>query len=187
MFSVLRSTRKLMHTTSMNGRAAHTSTEAYRNAVNARANSMRLRSLAFYTIAYPVISFMCNFPQLIQELLSTVLKRELRWLVFTSRLFLFSEGFFLSLTFFLYPAVQHSMRDLTNSAVQYWIVDQEEFWKMPKNEIKRRNSRKLFKKEVESASTPTEERIVRDFSSFRGRVYHFILSLTPEGRLATSR
>ncbi|KAJ1833947.1 hypothetical protein LPJ63_002357 [Coemansia sp. RSA 2711] len=185
MFSVLRSTRKLMHTTYTHARPYPSSTEAYRNAVNARANSKRLRSLAFYTIAYPVISFTCNFPQLVQELLSTVLKRELMWLVFVSRLILFSEGFFLSLTFFLYPAVRHSIRDLTNSAVQYWVIDQEEFWRMRKIDPEHKGNRQSLKKEAEEA--PPDEHIVRDFSSRHGRLYHFILSWTPEGRLATSR
>ncbi|KAJ2454287.1 hypothetical protein EV183_001653 [Coemansia sp. RSA 2336] len=185
MFSVLRSTRSLMHTTYTHARPYPSSTEAYRNAVNARANSKRLRSLAFYTIAYPVISFMCNCPQLVQELVSSVAKRELRWFVFIGRLCLFSEGFFLSVTFFLYPAVRHSIRDMTNSAVQYWVVDQEEYWRMRKIEPNRTTYPSSSKNTADKARA--EEHVVRDFNSYRGRLYHFLFSLTPEGRMVTHK
>ncbi|KAJ2759138.1 hypothetical protein IWQ57_006633, partial [Coemansia nantahalensis] len=57
MFRVLYSTRRLTHMTHVDGNQRPSSTEAYRNQVNARANSKRLRSLAFYTVAYPLISF----------------------------------------------------------------------------------------------------------------------------------
>ncbi|KAJ2087627.1 ferroxidase fet3 [Coemansia sp. RSA 986] len=46
MFSVLRSARRLTHMTHMHGHSYQSSTEEYRDAVNARANSKRLRSLA---------------------------------------------------------------------------------------------------------------------------------------------
>ncbi|KAJ2160073.1 hypothetical protein GGF46_002531 [Coemansia sp. RSA 552] len=184
MVSVLRSTHKLTHSTYVHGRQPQLSTEAYRNAVNARANSQRLRSLVFYTIAYPVISFACNFPQLLQEIFSTAYRRELRGFIFVGRLFLFSEGFFLSLAFFMYPAVRHSIRDLTNSAVQYWVIDQEEFWHMNKAEIEQQGGLRALRKDPDCV--PAEGHIIRDFTSWRGRLYHFFLSQTPEGRLVTS-
>ncbi|PIA18041.1 hypothetical protein COEREDRAFT_6783 [Coemansia reversa NRRL 1564] len=184
MASVLFSTRRLTHTTDIDRDTYTSSTEAYRNAVNARANGKRLRSLAFYTITYPLISFVCNFPMLLQELLSTVLKRRLAWFVLASRLILYSEGLLLSLAFFLYPAVRHSIRDLVNSAVQYWVIDQEEFWRLRRNQLTRRNSSQAFREKYKSSRT--EEQIVRDFSSRRGRLYHFIFSKTPEGRVAST-
>ncbi|KAJ2776607.1 hypothetical protein H4R18_005586 [Coemansia javaensis] len=187
MVRVLFSTRSLMHATTGAGGESHrpSSTEAYRNQVNARANSKRLLSLACYTVVYPVISFVSHFPTLIQELLSTVLRREMRGLVFGARCVQYSEGLFLSLAFFLYPAVRHSMRDLVNEGVQYWVVDQEEYWRVRSTEKKRR--RQSFQSYfADLDSKKSEERIVRDFNSIRGRVYHFIFSLTPEGRLAAS-
>ncbi|KAJ2551791.1 hypothetical protein EV175_003558 [Coemansia sp. RSA 1933] len=185
MFSVLRSARRLTHMTHTRGRTfQQPSTEEYRNAVNARANSKRLRSLVFYTIAYPVISFFCNFPQLLQELLSSTLKRPLVWLGFLSRVMLYSEGFFLSLTFFLYPAVIHSIRDLTHEAVRYWVIDQEEYWRMQKIEATRTTT-SLAHGETEQMMT-SDKKDIRNFTSRHGRLYHLVLSLTPEGRRATS-
>ncbi|KAJ1731884.1 hypothetical protein LPJ61_002306, partial [Coemansia biformis] len=182
MFRVLHSTRQLTHTTHTHGRHLPSSTEAYRNQVNARANSKRLRSLAFYTVAYPVISFVSHFPTFLQELMCTALNRELRWLVFIARCMLYCEGLFMSITFFLYPAVRHSIRDLVNTSVQYWVVDQEEFWLIRQEEDRRRKSRSGYKG-IEVIQL--EEQVVRDFTSRRGRIYHYILSKTPEGRLVT--
>ncbi|KAJ2007280.1 hypothetical protein GGI02_001418 [Coemansia sp. RSA 2322] len=184
MISVLSSARRLTHTTTTHGRRYPASTEAYRNAVNARANSKRLRSLVFYTIAFPLISLMCNFPQLIQELLSVVTKRELRWLVFASRLMLYCEGFLLSLTFFLYPAVLHSIRDVTHSAVQYWVIEQEEYWRMKQSDTKQGKTSQASKDDMRD--TLLDRNDVRNFSSLRGRIYHYILSKTPEGKLVSS-
>ncbi|KAJ1733685.1 hypothetical protein LPJ61_001438 [Coemansia biformis] len=182
MARVLYSTHQLAHSTHLRRSHQPSSTEAYRNQVNARANSERLRSLAFYTVAYPAISFVSHFPTLLQELMSFVLKRELQWLVFVSRSILACEGILLSLAFFLYPAVHQSIRDLVNSAVQYWVVDQEEFWQLRREREKHRRGRRNY---VGIEDIQLEEKIVHDFTSRRGRFYHFIFSKTPEGRLAT--
>ncbi|KAJ2746240.1 hypothetical protein GGI20_001520 [Coemansia sp. BCRC 34301] len=184
MISVLRSARRLNHTTNTHGRRYPASTEAYRNAVNARANSKRLRSLVFYTIAYPLISLVCNFPQLLQELLSTTLKRPLTWLGFASRVLLYSEGFMLSLAFFSYPAVLHSIRDVMHSAIQYWVVEQEEFWRMRQSESRHGKGARVLKEDL--CDMLLDKRDVKNFTSRRGRLYHLILSRTPEGRLASS-
>ncbi|KAJ2285311.1 hypothetical protein IWW55_007294 [Coemansia sp. RSA 2706] len=56
---------------------------------------------------------------------------------------------------------------------------------MRKIDPEHKGNRQSLKKEAEEA--PPDEHIVRDFSSRHGRLYHFILSWTPEGRLATSR
>ncbi|KAJ2763000.1 hypothetical protein H4S06_000340 [Coemansia sp. BCRC 34490] len=186
MFSVLRSARRLAHTTHRRGRVYQPSTEEYRNAVNARANSKRLRSLMFYTIAYPVISFVCNFPQLLQELLSSTLKLPLVWLRFVSVLMLYSQGFFLALTFFLYPAVTQSIRDLTHEAVQYWVVDQEEYWRMQRNESDRSSQQQQRLAQTDSEQMSGDKKDIRNFTSRQGRLCHFILKLTPEGRRSTN-
>ncbi|KAJ1796779.1 hypothetical protein LPJ59_003540 [Coemansia sp. RSA 2399] len=189
MFSVLRSARRLTHMTHTRGHSYQSSAEEYRNAVNARANSKRLRSLVFYTIAYPVISFVCNFPQLLQELLASTLKRPLVWLSFLSRVMLFSEGFFLSLTFFLYPAVIHSIRDLTHEAVRYWVIEQEEYWRMRKIEPGGTSQQQQQQRHPDhgvAEQLPSDKKDIRNFTSKHGRLYHFVLSLTPEGRRATS-
>ncbi|KAJ2701056.1 hypothetical protein H4R19_005432 [Coemansia spiralis] len=177
MAGVLRSVRQLVHSTRLHGSGSQhpSSTEAHRGQVNARANSKRLRSLVFYTIAYPLISFASHFPALIQELLSFALKRELAWLVFLARLILYSEGLLLAAVFFLYPAVSLSIRELVNAAVQYWVADQEEFWHVT-------TDRQLCR---HAAKADHDERTVRDFTSRRGRIYHFVLSKTPEGRLTS--
>ncbi|KAJ2895449.1 hypothetical protein GGI21_001927 [Coemansia aciculifera] len=183
MISVLRSARRLSHTTTMHGRRYPASTEAYRNAVNARANSKRLRSLVFYTIAYPLISLVCNLPQLLQELLSTTMHRPLKWVNFASRILLYSEGFMLSLAFFSYPAVLHSIRDVTHSAIQYWVVEQEEFWRMRHSETRHGKGARVLKEELSDMLLDKED--VKNFTSRRGRLYHFILSRTPEGKLVS--
>ncbi|KAJ2635492.1 hypothetical protein GGF44_003320 [Coemansia sp. RSA 1694] len=183
MISVLRSARRLSHTTNMHGRRYPASTEAYRNAVNARANSKRLRSLVFYTIAYPLISLVCNFPQLLQETLSTALKRPLQWINFAARVLLYSEGFMLSLAFFSYPAVLHSIRDVTHSAIQYWVVEQEEFWRMRQSETRHGKGARVLKEEL--SDMLVDRRDAKNFTSRRGRLYHFILSRTPEGKLVS--
>ncbi|KAI9506904.1 hypothetical protein GGI25_000066 [Coemansia spiralis] len=185
MFSVLRSARHLTHTTHTHGRGYHASTEAYRSAVNARANSKRLRSLVAYTIAYPVISFTCNFPQLLQELLTTVLKRPLTGYSFFARAVLYSEGFCLSLVFFLYPAVLHSIRDLTHVAVQYWVIEQEEYWHMQESEAKNNTGSQAIQNKL--VNTASDRREIRNFNSLRGRIYHFLLARTAEGRRVTVR
>ncbi|KAJ1733684.1 hypothetical protein LPJ61_001437 [Coemansia biformis] len=182
MSRILHSTRQLAHTTHLRINRQLSSTEAYRNQVNARANSERLRSLAFYTVAYPAISFVSHFPTVLQETLSFILNRELNWLDFASRCILACEGFLLSLAFFLYPAVRQSIRDLVNSAVQYWVIDQEEFWQLQREREKHQRGRRDY---VGIDDARLEEKILRDFTSRRGRIYHFIFSKTPEGRLAT--
>ncbi|KAJ2815280.1 hypothetical protein GGI24_006106 [Coemansia furcata] len=159
------------------------STEAYRNAVNARANSKRLRSLVFYTIAYPLISLVCNFPQLMQELLSTTLKRPLKWLNFASKLLLYSEGFMLAIAFFSYPAILHSIRDVTHSAVQYWVIEQEEFWRMRQSETRHGKSTRVLKEDLSDILLDKND--VKNFTSRRGRIYHFILLRTPEGKIVS--
>ncbi|KAI8321008.1 hypothetical protein GQ54DRAFT_340233 [Martensiomyces pterosporus] len=184
MISVLISAKKLTRTTLVPGRRAVATTEAYRSAVNTRANSKRLRSLVFYTIAYPVISLVCNFPQLIQELLSTVMEKDLSGLVFASRMLLYSEGFFLALAFFLYPAVIHSIRDITHAAIQYWVIEQEDFWRMRDEEKQTMGEARIRQEEI--GDLLTEKRDVKNFSSLRGRIYHFILARTPEGKLVSS-
>ncbi|KAJ2858540.1 hypothetical protein J3B02_000130 [Coemansia erecta] len=183
MLSVLSSARKLTHTTHLRGRTHQTSTEAYRNAVNARANSKRLRSLVFYTIAYPLISFICNFPQLILELLTTVLKKELDALRLISLILLYSEGLFLGLAFFFYPAVLHSIRDINNSAVQYWVIEQEEFWRLQQNEIKRAHGGHMLGDEPSTSMMDQQD--IKQFTSRKGRFYHWVLKKTPEGKRAS--
>ncbi|KAJ2062296.1 hypothetical protein GGI17_002534 [Coemansia sp. S146] len=183
MASVLKSVRRLTYSTNMQNSRYPASTEAYRNAVNARANSKRLRSLVFYTIAYPLISLVCNLPQLVQELLSTTMRRPLRWLTFASKLLLYSEGFMLSLAFFSYPAVLHSIRDVTHSAVQYWVIEQEEFWRMRQSETRHGKSTRILKEDLSDMLLDRND--VKNFTSRRGRLYHFILVRTPEGKIVS--
>ncbi|KAJ2264139.1 hypothetical protein GGI01_000158 [Coemansia sp. RSA 376] len=183
MASVLKSVRRLTYSTNMHNSRYPASTEAYRNAVNARANGKRLRSLVFYTIAYPLISLICNLPQLIQELLSTTMKRPLKWLSFTSKVLLYSEGFMLSLAFFSYPAVLHSIRDVTHSAVQYWVIEQEEFWRMRQSETRHGKSARVLKEDLSDMLLDRVD--VKNFTSRRGRLYHFILVHTPEGKIVS--
>ncbi|KAJ1896099.1 hypothetical protein LPJ66_004199 [Kickxella alabastrina] len=184
MISVLRSAQRLSHTTHTHGREYTSTTEAYRSAVNARANGKRLRSLMFYTIAYPVISLVCNLPQLLQELLATTMKKELTGLNFAARLLLCSEGTFLALAFFLYPAVLHSIRDITYSAVQYWVVEQEVFWRRKQNDIKNfHNGRMLHENPNDMMVDKTD---LKNFTSTRGRIFHSILLKTGEGKRATT-
>ncbi|KAJ2078923.1 hypothetical protein GGI09_007986 [Coemansia sp. S100] len=183
MASVLKSVRRLTYSTNMQNSRYPASTEAYRNAVNARANGKRLRSLVFYTIAYPLISLICNFPLLLQELLATTLKRQLTWLNFVSRLLLYSEGFMFSLAFFSYPAVLHSIRDVTRSAVQYWVTEQEGFWRMRQSEARHGMSVQVLKEDLSDMLLDRSD--VRNFTSRRGRFYHFILVRTPEGKIAS--
>ncbi|KAJ1956145.1 hypothetical protein EC988_001501 [Linderina pennispora] len=179
MISVLISARRLTRTTPPSDVRAFLTTEDYRDAVNSRANSKRLRSLVAYTITYPVIVVVCNMPQLIHELLSTVLKRPLEGLYIAAMVLLYSQGFFLSLAFFSYPAVRHSAREMIHAAVQYWVIEQEEFWRMQHHDAGERNIR-----QQEIGDFPTDKRDANNFTSMRGRLYHFILCLTPEGRLA---
>ncbi|KAJ1965671.1 hypothetical protein GGI12_000618 [Dipsacomyces acuminosporus] len=186
MISVLISAKKLTQTIPTHRRHSIATTEAYRNAVNTRANTKRLRSLIFYTIAYPVISLVCNFPQLIQELLSTVLKRELEWLAFAGRLLLFSEGFFLALAFFLYPAVLHSIRDITHAGIQYWVIEQEGFWRMRDESQKTGKAQVGQIGQIETGDLLADKQDLKNFNSLRGRIFHFILSRTPEGKLVSS-
>ncbi|KAJ2465933.1 hypothetical protein GGI03_002385 [Coemansia sp. RSA 2337] len=183
MAIVLKSVRRLTYSTSMQGSRHPTSTEAYRNAVNARANSQRLRSLVLYTIAYPLISLACNLPQMVQELLSTAVHRPLKMLTFASKLLLYSEGFMLSLAFFSYPAVLHSIRDVTHSAVQYWVIEQEEFWRMRQSETRHGKSARVLKEELSDMLLDRND--VKNFTSRRGRLYHFILVRTPEGKIVS--
>ncbi|KAJ2720561.1 hypothetical protein GGI07_004525 [Coemansia sp. Benny D115] len=185
MVSVLFSARKLTHSTHLRGRTTPSSTEAYRGAVNARANSKRLRSLVFYTIAYPLISLVCNFPQLIFELLSATTKRQIQGLGFASRLLLYSEGMFLSLAFFLYPAVLHSIRDINHSAVQYWVVEQEEYWRLKNSEMKHTGRTNLMSED--RSEMLVDRRDIKNFTSLRGRIYHFVFSRTSEGMRASGR
>ncbi|KAJ2029338.1 hypothetical protein IWW57_001764 [Coemansia sp. S610] len=180
MASVLRSARRLTYSTNMRNSRYPASTEAYRNAVNARANGKRLRSLVFYTIAYPLISLVCNFPQLLHELLTTTTKRPLRGLGFVSRLLLYSEGLMLSIAFFSYPAVLHSIRDVTHSAVQYWVIEQEEFWRLRQSETRHGKSARVLKEDLSDVLLDRND--VKNFTSRRGRLYHFILLWTPEGK-----
>ncbi|KAJ2801906.1 hypothetical protein H4S07_004814 [Coemansia furcata] len=180
MASVLKSVRRLTYSTNMRNSRYPASTEAYRNAVNARANSKRLRSLVICTIAYPIISLVCNLPQLMLELLTTTMKRPLNWLRFVAKLLLYSEGFMLSVAFFSYPAILHSIRDVIHSAVQYWIIEQEEFWRMQKSETRHGKLARALKEDLSDMLMDKND--VRNFSSRRGRIYHFILLRTPEGR-----
>ncbi|KAJ2379177.1 hypothetical protein IW150_000336 [Coemansia sp. RSA 2607] len=182
MTSVLISARRLTHTTHLGRRRYPASTEAYRSEVNARANSKRLRSLVFYTIAYPSLSIACNFPQLIIELLATVLKRELIALRFVALLLLYSEGFFMALVFFFYPAVMHSVRDINHTAVQYWVIEQEEFWRQRQQKPTFSDGRIINE---EPSEEMMDKRDIRNFTSWQGRLYHFILTKTPEGNRAS--
>ncbi|KAJ1943382.1 hypothetical protein GGF37_002674 [Kickxella alabastrina] len=184
MISVLRSAQKLSHTTHTHGRRYTSTTEAYRSAVNARANGKRLRSLTFYTIAYPVISLVCNLPQLLQELLSTTMKKELTGLNFAARLLLCSEGTFLALAFFLYPAVLHSIRDITYSAVQYWVVEQEVFWRRKQSDTKNFHDGRMLHENPNDMMVDKTD--LKNFTSTRGRILHFILLKTGEGKRATT-
>lgn len=183
MINILLSARRLTHTTDTRRGSAINSTEAYRNEVNARANSKRLRSLVVYTIVFPVISFASNFLQLFEEMLSGILKREIDWLVFMSRFMLYSEGFFLSLAFFCYPAVRHSFRDITRSSIQYWVCEQEEYWHTLKAERKLQRTGASINR---PATISMDERDIKNFSSLRGQLYHFLLKRTPEGRLLSN-
>ncbi|KAJ1895027.1 hypothetical protein LPJ66_004836 [Kickxella alabastrina] len=183
MISVLRSAFRLTHTTHTHGRRHISTTEDYRSAVNARANGKRLRSLVFYTIAYPVISLVCNFPTLVQELLSTVLKKNMMGFSFAARLLLACEGMFLALTFFLYPAVLHSIRDITYIAVQYWIVEQEELWRRKQCESKHLGDGHMLREDPNMLMDKTD---LRNFTSLRGRIFHSILLKTSEGKRETS-
>ncbi|KAJ2031750.1 hypothetical protein GGI01_000159 [Coemansia sp. RSA 376] len=183
MASVLKSVRRLTYSTNMHNSRYPASTEAYRNAVNARANGKRLRSLVFYTIAYPLISLICNLPQLIQELLSTAMNRPLKYFSFASKVLLNSEGFMLSLAFFTYPAVLHSIRDVTHSAVQYWVIEQEEFWRMRQSETRHGKSARVLKEDLSDMLLDRND--VKNFTSRRGRLYHFILVRTPEGKIVS--
>ncbi|KAJ2697202.1 hypothetical protein H4218_004127 [Coemansia sp. IMI 209128] len=183
MASVLRSARRLTYSTNMHNSRHPSSTEAYRNAVNARANSKRLRSLVLYTIAYPLISLACNFPQLMQELLSTTMHRPLRRLNFAAKLLLYSEGLMLSVAFFSYPAVMHSIRDVTHSAVQYWVVEQEEFWRMRQSETRHGKPARVLKENLSDVLVDKND--AKNFTSRRGRLYRFILLRTPEGKIAS--
>ncbi|KAJ2826944.1 hypothetical protein GGI24_002781 [Coemansia furcata] len=115
-----------------------------------------------------------------QELLSTTLKRPLVWLNFASKLLLYSEGFMLSLAFFSYPAIVHSIRDVTHSSVQYWIIEQEEFWRMRQSETRHGKSAHILKEDLSDMLLDRND--VKNFTSRRGRLYHFILLQTPEGR-----
>ncbi|KAJ2074752.1 hypothetical protein GGH13_001098 [Coemansia sp. S155-1] len=137
MASVLKSVRRLTYSTNMQNSRYPASTEAYRNAVNARANGKRLRS----------------------------------------------EGFMFSLAFFSYPAVLHSIRDVTRSAVQYWVTEQEEFWRMRQSEARHGMSVQVLKEDLSDMLLDRSD--VRNFTSRRGRFYHFILVRTPEGKIAS--
>ncbi|ORX72249.1 hypothetical protein DL89DRAFT_265855 [Linderina pennispora] len=181
MVSVLRSARRLTRVTFQHSSRHAVTTDDYRDEVNTRANSSRLRSLVVYTIAYPVIVLVCNIPQLIYELLSTVAKRKYPGFFIASRVMLYSQGFFLSLAFFALPAVRHSAKEMNHAAVQYWVIEQEEFWRMKKNPI-HRGYANIRQQEI--GDFPTDEQDEHNFTSLRGRLYHFFLCQTPEGRLA---
>ncbi|KAJ2109300.1 hypothetical protein GGI16_000788 [Coemansia sp. S142-1] len=88
-----------------------------------------------------------------------------------------------SLAFFSYPAVLHSIRDVTRSAVQYWVTEQEEFWRMRQSEARHGMSVQVLKEDLSDMLLDRSD--VRNFTSRRGRFYHFILVRTPEGKIAS--
>ncbi|KAJ2620898.1 ferroxidase fet3 [Coemansia sp. RSA 1358] len=77
--------------------------------------------------------------------------------------------------------VLHSIRDLTHIAVQYWVIEQEEYWIMQKREKASKVSNQIV--ENRPVNSVDDKRDIRNFTSMHGRLYHFIFSWTPEATL----
>ncbi|KAJ1837661.1 hypothetical protein LPJ73_007324 [Coemansia sp. RSA 2703] len=88
----------------------------------------------------------------------------------------------MALVFFFYPAVMHSVRDINHTAVQYWVIEQEEFWRQRQQKPTFSDGRIINE---EPSEEMMDKRDIRNFTSWQGRLYHFILTKTPEGNRAS--